>query len=52
MLKPEKAVNCEIKGYDIVKGGFLDQSYAVFLINTSPFNWEVKRRYSDFFQLK
>ena len=46
-----KCENIQIKidSFEKVKGGnMFSKSYATYLITTMPFNWKVRRRYTDF----
>ena len=45
--------NCEnvkitVGSFEKVEGNFFSKSYVSYLITTSPFNWNVRRRFSDF----
>lgn len=48
MLVDAKNVTVHIGEPENVKGKGLKQSYTVYTITTMPYNWVVKRRYSDF----
>ena len=37
---------------ELVKGGLLSSSYITYRVITKPYNWTVKRRFSDFFWLR
>jgi hypothetical protein len=43
-----KNLKFNISKPSIVKAGFFKQSFTVYTIKTSPFDWAVTRRYSDF----
>lgn len=48
MLVDAKNVTIQIGEPETIKGKGLKQSYTVYTITTMPYNWVVKRRYSDF----
>ena len=48
MLVDAKNVTVHIGEPETVKGKGLKQSYTVYTITTLPYNWVVRRRYSDF----
>ena len=37
-----------IDGFEKVEGGIFRKPYMIYLVRTIPFNWNVKRRFSDF----
>jgi hypothetical protein len=41
-------VECIIKNHQITETGFFQSNYSTYEISTSPLNWSVRRRYSDF----
>ena len=41
-------VECTIKNHQITETGFFQSNYSTYEISTSPLNWRVRRRYSDF----
>ena len=46
--EPALPIAVHIQDYDIKKGGLFDSNYAMFIVKTRPYQWEVKRRYTDF----
>lgn len=47
-----KELTIEVSNPEVVKGGlFNGRSYTTYTLTTGPFNWSVKRRYSDFIWL-
>lgn len=42
-----KVINAEL-----VEGGFLSSNYYLYIIRTSPLNWECRRKYTDFLLLQ
>lgn len=47
-LVDQMNIDVDVSNPEIVKGRGLKGSYTVYTIKTSPFDWIVKRRYSDF----
>ncbi|KRX10816.1 Phox homologous domain [Pseudocohnilembus persalinus] len=45
-------ITIAVDGYEKVSGGFFGADYIVYKIKTFPFNWDVSRRYSDFYALR
>ena len=47
-----KNVKIELTEYEKVDKGLFSSTYINYIIKTSPLNWEVRRRYSDFCTLR
>lgn len=43
-----QSLDISVKDPQKVEGGFFSKSYITFLVTTKPFNFSVRRRYSDF----
>ena len=43
--------NCNFR-YVVNEGGVFGKSFITYKIRTLPLNWEVSRRYNDFFQMR
>lgn len=48
MFVDARNIRIHIQQPETVKGKGLMQSYTLFTIHTEPYDWLVKRRYSDF----
>ena len=51
-LSKQTGVKVIVEDTQIKTGGFLSGKYVSYVINTSPTNWQVSRRYSEFRRLK
>lgn len=51
LLDQQEELKVEVSNPEVVKGGLFKGSYTVYSVYTQPFDWLVKRRFSDFIWL-